>query len=135
MVTKPTGNPRGRPTGAKSKRTKATLAKIDEAAEKLAKAIPGAFTGNAHAFLMAVYKDPANELNIRLDAAKAAVAFEIPRLQATTLKGDADSPLQIVNSMFGFLNGTGRGLAAETEGEAIGDDGDSGVAPKQPLQS
>ena len=38
------------------------------------------FQGDAHAFLMMVYKDPSLPLALRLDAAKAAIPFEKPAL-------------------------------------------------------
>jgi hypothetical protein len=41
------------------------------------------FKGDAHAFLMMVYKDPSLPLALRLDAAKAAITFEKPALVAT----------------------------------------------------
>jgi hypothetical protein len=41
------------------------------------------FKGDAHAFLMMVYKDPSLPLALRLDAAKAAIPFEKPALPAT----------------------------------------------------
>lgn len=91
-----TGNPRGRPTGSKSRRTKEVEAATAEAAEHLESIIPGAFEGDAHALLMAVYKDPSKEWPIRIDAAKAAIRYEKPALATTTLKGDEDAPLAVV---------------------------------------
>lgn len=38
------------------------------------------FEGDAHAFLMAVYKNPAHETETRLEAAKAAIRYEKPSL-------------------------------------------------------
>lgn len=55
---------------------------MNETSEKLDRLVPGAFVGDAHAFLMAVYKDPENLLGVRIDAAKAAIAFEKPRLSS-----------------------------------------------------
>lgn len=76
-----TGNPRGRPKGAKSRRTKAREQQTEEAAKKI-QAVLGedAFDGDSHALLMAVYKDGRLPLSVRLDAAKAAIGFEKPRL-------------------------------------------------------
>jgi hypothetical protein len=53
------------------------LAKV---AEELEEVIPGAFEGDSHALLMAVYKDTRNDMAMRLDAAKAAIGYEKPRL-------------------------------------------------------
>jgi hypothetical protein len=85
---------KGRPKGSKNKRTRELEAKIAETAERIAAAIPGAFGGDAHALLMATYKDVALDLDVRLEAAKAAISYEKPRLQSTTLRGDEDSPLR-----------------------------------------
>lgn len=80
MATPRTGRPRGRPHGAKNKRTREVEAKVAETAERLSAVIPGAFDGDAHALLMAVYKDPSHPIQVRLDAAGKAISFEKPRL-------------------------------------------------------
>lgn len=85
----------GRPPGARNKRNRALDEAAALAAERLAAAIPDAFTGDAHALLMAVYKDPALDLALRVDAAKAAIRFEKPALAATTLSGDEAAPIQV----------------------------------------
>jgi hypothetical protein len=90
MATPPTGRPRGRPTGAKNKRTLEVEARVAETAERLSEIIPGAFDGDAHAFLMAVYKNPREPVNIRLDAAGKAIAYEKPRLIASHNTGDKE---------------------------------------------
>lgn len=60
-----------------------------EAAAKIAAALGDAcFEGDAHAFLMAVYKDGAKPIEVRLDAAKAAVGYEKPRLGSVEAKID-----------------------------------------------
>lgn len=80
---KRTGNPRGRPVGAKSKRTKEREEAMEEAAEHITAVLgPNAFDGDAHALLIALYKDTQQPLLIRLDAAKAAISYEKPRLSA-----------------------------------------------------
>jgi hypothetical protein len=67
------------------------------AAKKVAKKIelllPGAFTGNAHEFMMLIYKDPSLPLDVRLDAAKHAAKYETPALQAVEMTGKDGSPL------------------------------------------
>lgn len=81
-MTKATGVGRGRPKGAKNKLTIAKEEASVKAAAKLAKAIPGAFQGDSHAYLMSIYKDPKQATPVRIDAAKAALPFERPRLAA-----------------------------------------------------
>ncbi|MCW6510967.1 hypothetical protein [Lichenifustis flavocetrariae] len=79
-MTKPTGNPPGRPRGAKNRRTAETEAAALTAAGKIALAVPGAFEGDAHAFLMLIYKDPSQPLEFRLEAAGKAIRYEKPAL-------------------------------------------------------
>lgn len=77
----------GRPKGVKAKRTLKYEAELREAEEKIKKALGNkAFEGDAHTLLMAVYKNQDLPLPIRLDAAKAAIKFEKPALQATTVQ-------------------------------------------------
>lgn len=85
---KKTGNPRGRPKGAKSKRTLEREQKVEAAAKALESLLPDAFTGDAHAFLMAVYKDTSNPLKDRLAAATAAIGYEKPKLAAIEHSGE-----------------------------------------------
>lgn len=95
-MTQKIGRPRGRPKGAKNKRTAQRNAAMEAAAEQIEAAIPGAFEGDAHALLMIIYKDPRQDLSVRLDAAKAAIAFEKPRLAAVEPQraaGEQEAPL------------------------------------------
>jgi hypothetical protein len=100
-MTAPTGRGRGRPPGAKNKRTVERQQQLAEAAEQIAEAIPGAFEGDAHTFLMAVYKDTSKEMALRLDAAKAAIRYEKPALAAVDAKmqGDFGVTFQIVTGV------------------------------------
>lgn len=91
-----TGRPRGRPPGVKNRRT----AELERAAKEAAAAITealgdGAFEGDAHAFLVTVYKNPANDLPIRIDAAKAAVRYEKPSLSSIEAKVEGDMSLSV----------------------------------------
>jgi len=72
----------GRQPGTPNKRTVELQAKAEAAAQAISAAIPGAFDKDAHAFLMAVYKDPAQPMELRIDAAKAAIRYEKPALAA-----------------------------------------------------
>lgn len=85
---KRTGRPRGRPPGAQNKLTVERMAKVEEAAQAISEALPNAFTGDAHTLLMLVYKDANQAMNVRIDAAKAAIGFEKPRLGSTNVTMD-----------------------------------------------
>jgi hypothetical protein len=75
-----TGRPRGRPKGAKNKRTAEREAATKEMAAQIENVVGGAFEGDALAYLMSVYKDPLKPENVRIDAAKAAIRYERPAL-------------------------------------------------------
>ena len=78
----------GRPKGSRSARTLDRERNIKEAAEVLESILPDAFKGDAHAFLMAVYKDNSKPLKDRLAAATAAIGYEKPRLAAIEHSGE-----------------------------------------------
>jgi hypothetical protein len=90
-----TGKPRGRPPGSKSSYTKEREKALKETAKKLSRALPGAFDGDAHALLMAVYKDPSQEWKLRINAAVAAIRYEKPALASIDHKGKVDSELGV----------------------------------------
>ena len=85
---------RGRPKGARNKRTQEIIELGQAAATAIENAIPDAFVGDAHTLLMAVYKNPAFDMAIRLEAAKAAAPYEKPKLASTEFKGDPDKSVQ-----------------------------------------
>jgi len=75
------GNYKAGPGRPKGSRNKATLA-IEAAAREAAAAIDEAFEGDAHAFLAAVYRNPAVPLDLRILAASRALRVEKPALSA-----------------------------------------------------
>jgi hypothetical protein len=62
-------------------------------------ATPSAFKGTAHDLLVAIYQDESQDIAARIDAAKAAIGYEKPRLATNTIKGDADNPLHTVTQI------------------------------------
>jgi hypothetical protein len=48
---------------------------------------PDGFAGDARALLMSIYRDPRQPISLRIDAAKAALPFERPRLAAVERQG------------------------------------------------
>jgi hypothetical protein len=98
-MAKTTGRSRGRPKGSKNKGSKSHAAAMEKAAKLIQQIVPDAFEGDAHALLMAVYKDPAQPLPVRVDAAKAAIRYEkaplaaiLPNEPAGPVPAPAESP-------------------------------------------
>lgn len=90
-----TGRPRGRPAGSKNKRTADRLEAMAAVATEIGETVAGAFEGGAHALLMSVYKNPAHEWPVRLDAAKAAIGYETAKLAAVEMTGKDGGPIQV----------------------------------------
>lgn len=86
----------GRKPGSTSAKTVERLKKVAEVMAVVNETLPDAFRGDAHAFLVAVYKDPGNPLKARLDAATAAIGYEKPKLASIEHKGDGENPLELV---------------------------------------
>ena len=72
----------GRKKSTKNKKTIALETAANKVIETLSAAIgeENIFAGDAHAYLMSVYKNPTQPENFRLEAAKAAIRFEKPQL-------------------------------------------------------
>jgi hypothetical protein len=76
----------GRQPGVPNKRTVALAQAQAEASERVTQALgDAAFDGDAHALLVSVYRDTTQPMELRLHAAKAAVAYEKPRLQSIAM--------------------------------------------------
>lgn len=79
----------GRKPGSKNKRTVELEQKQQAIVETICDAMNvKVFEGDAHTFLMSVYKNPANKIELRVDAAKAALRFEKPQLASIETKSD-----------------------------------------------
>jgi hypothetical protein len=89
MATPRTGRPRGRPKGSQSKKT---IESAEKALAVLATAVPDGtdrfFGGDAHAFLVSVYRDNQQDMGYRIKAATKAISFEKPALAAMTLRAE-----------------------------------------------
>jgi hypothetical protein len=72
----------GRKKGTPNRITRARREALLRVEEQLAQTMGEAFTADAHALLVAIYKDPSQPLIMRLDAAKAAIGYEKPKLSA-----------------------------------------------------
>jgi hypothetical protein len=76
----------GRQAGTPNKRTAALARAQAESSEKVTQALgPAAFDGDALSFLQLIYRDATQAVETRLHAAKAAVAYEMPRLQSIAM--------------------------------------------------
>ena len=62
------------------------MAKAAVVAQAIEAVMPGAFEGDAHAFLMSIYKDPTQETPIRVQAASKAIGYEKPALSSVEAK-------------------------------------------------
>jgi hypothetical protein len=109
----------GRQKGTPNKRTLERQAAVQEAAKAIeAAAGDKAFTGDAHALLMAIYKNTDLPLEMRADAAKAALRFEKPALASTDNRN----------------TDTTRYLVALPSGEVSMDEWKAKYAPVQPAK-
>lgn len=77
----------GRKKGSRNKATVNREQRMREVALALSAEIAHVFEGDSHALLMAIYKNEDLPLSTRLDAAKAAIPFEKPRLNAIDHSG------------------------------------------------
>src|SRR5690348_10261439 len=75
----------GRKPGSKNRRTKDLEAATAETVSKIEEALGDPFDGDAHALLVALYKDKTRPVELRLEAAKAAIRFEKPALAAQSV--------------------------------------------------
>lgn len=78
----------GRQKGTPNKRTLQRERLVKQAHQLIDDVLPDAFKGDAHAYLMAVYKDKTVPIKDRLAAATAAIGYEKPKLAAVEHSGE-----------------------------------------------
>jgi hypothetical protein len=71
-----------------------TRALIDNAKEIIGGEL---FEGDAHAFLMSIYKDKSLPLNLRLDAAKSAIRYEKPAMTVIDARSKTETVLYAIS--------------------------------------
>lgn len=85
----------GRKPGSKNKVTAAREAATKKIADEIKHLFPDAFDGDAHAWLMMLYKgaheDLRDDVALRIEAAKAALPYEKPRLQSIVPEGSRNN--------------------------------------------
>lgn len=78
----------GRQKGTPNKKTVRRQEQLVSAMHKFMETDAGTFAGDAHALLMAIYKNPSCPLDLRMDAAKTAIRFEKPALASAAIDGN-----------------------------------------------
>jgi len=83
----------GRKRGGSNRDTRYRRRKIELVAQQIADELgDDCFEGDAHAYLMSIYKDEKIPMLFRLDAAKACLPFEKPRLASVEVKPPEEQP-------------------------------------------
>lgn len=75
----------GRKPGSRNRRT----LDVDALTANVEAVLAEPFQGDAHALLMLIYKDTTRDIELRIDAAKAAIRFEKPTLGVVETGPDA----------------------------------------------
>jgi hypothetical protein len=108
----------GRKAGTPNKKTAALKQAVVEAVG----ALPDAFEGDSYAFLATVYKNQALPLGVRLDAAKAVISYERPRLANVAMTHALAGPI-VRRGIFQGMGQRGIVLGAAWPAEALGNHG------------
>lgn len=85
----------GRKPGSKADKTVERLKKVEQVMKAVDEALPEPFKGDAHAFLITVYKDTSNPIKDRLAAATAAIGYEKPKLAAIDMQAEVDATVSV----------------------------------------
>ena len=91
-------NPSGRPRGARDHRLRERDARTAEICARLG-LTEGGGKLDAHGLLVAVYAEPGLPIELRVDAAKAALRVEKPALAAATVSGDINHTVSIADQL------------------------------------
>ena len=112
----------GRPRGSKSPNTKRRHEAIKAVVAKFEATIPDVFDGDAVALMQLIYRDPRQDIGLRLDAARAAAKFERPALQATLVRDVTPQPATQADANRRIQELLARGLAhVEIDATAVAD--------------
>jgi hypothetical protein len=92
----------GRQRGTKNKRTLERERALAATSARIANALgPASFSGDAHTLLVTIYGDTLQPISLRLDAAKAALPYEKPRLSTVDAKIESTVTLaDLVNASY-----------------------------------
>ena len=92
------GNPAGKPRGVRNGSTIERERRLREQFEKLQRDLSGDNL-TAHDVLMRLYRHPDTSPEMKLDAAKAAIRFEIPALSASNVTGEVQHTVTLVERL------------------------------------
>lgn len=101
----------GRVKGSRNKRLKENDAARALAAQLIEAALPDVFEGDAHCLLMATYKNRQLDMRLRVDAAKAALPCEKPRLSHKDVNLKVDASESFVKLWAAISNGSAAEMA------------------------
>ena len=87
-----TGKPRGRPKGSLNKSSEKLQQALAEKAVAVEATLDEPFASDSHDLLMSIYNDLTQPLAIRMEAAKASLPYEKPRLASTDLRATPSAP-------------------------------------------
>lgn len=113
----------GRPRGSRNPNTRAKREAIKAVVAKFEAVTPNLFDGDAVALMQCIYRDPCQDISLRLDAAKSAAKFERPSLAAVLTRDTAPQPSSQseVNQRIQELLRKGIGHGVTIVGSGIGD--------------
>lgn len=106
----------GRQKGTPNKNTMKHAADMAIVQRKVAAVLPRAFQGDALAFLVAIYKDPTQEASMRIDAARAALPYEKPRLAAVEARVREDDHIPLAERLKAYAR---KDAIAASEGKVV----------------
>jgi hypothetical protein len=90
----------GRQKGTPNKRVMALSVSMQDAAKQVSEELAGlAFQGDAHAFLMRIYKDESRPIDKRIVCAGMAIGYEKGKKAAITVSGDELNPIRTINEV------------------------------------
>ncbi|GBQ82319.1 hypothetical protein AA13595_0892 [Gluconacetobacter johannae DSM 13595] len=101
MVFQPgqSGNPAGLKKGTRRKRTVALEEQMERITATLGHDVASGPQFGAHDVLVAMYRHPEVPLDLKLDAAKAAIRFEKPALSASSVTADVKHTISIADQL------------------------------------
>jgi len=109
----------GRPKGSLDRYAREKRRKMELIADQLSHELAGNyFEGDAHAYLMSIYKNNTIPMPYRIDAAKACIPYEKPRLASVEVKREQEEPPLIAGIEYEIIESDVTAQDVELELEA-----------------